>query len=271
MKLKKIVLAGTFSAISALAMSQARETTLTLGKDKINAVKLEVNAPVKQVQAALQQQLTTAGVKGKKAPANGFAYNDVVIPAISSDTIDVWTRVQKNGNNSIIYMAVKDQQGNYMTGSDAGMSGGSGTRSTSDSSSTTIAGTSAGGVEKLKDFLYDFARAQNYSSRDMEIGYLMDSVQTDQSGFDKYTSDRSRIESQIKELTNQLQTIEKGHSSERQDMDRRKQRLDELRNSSETGDMNKGTTETSPKKKAKNSSIGNEGAKNENRPNGGNQ
>jgi len=46
------LLAGT----SLLAMGQARETTLTVGKDKSDDVKIEVDAPSKDVEKALQQQ-----------------------------------------------------------------------------------------------------------------------------------------------------------------------------------------------------------------------
>ena len=215
MKLKTMFLAGTITAMSSLAMGQARETTLTVGKDKIDAVKIEVNAPSKDVEKALQQQLATSGVKPKKGSASSYSYNDVMVSNISQDTVDVWTRVQKSGDKSVIYMAVKDQQGNYLSGG-------------SDSST----------VEKVKDFLYDFARAQNYSSTDLEIGSLMDSVQVDQTGFEKYTSEKARIESQIKELQTQLQTLEQGFGTNRAEMDRRKQHLDQLRSSSEPGNVN---------------------------------
>lgn len=213
--MKAILLAGSivFSAHSVLA--QARETTITLGKDKINAVKVEVNAPVKDVQQAITEQLSNAGVtaKPRKGPANSLTFNDVLVPSISSDTVDLWTRVQKNGNNSIIYMAVKDQQGNYISGD-------------ADTAS----------VEKIKDFLYDFARARNYSSNDLEIGALMDSVQTDQYSFEQYSSERARIESQIKDLNSQLQQLEQKSTASRQEMDRRKQRLEQLRAAGE-GDV----------------------------------
>lgn len=213
MNLKTIILAGGISAMSTLAMGQARETTLTVGKDKINAVKMEVDAPSTDVQKALQSQFSGTATKPKKGPASSYTYNDVVLPAVSQDTVDVWTRVQKNGNRSVIYMAVKDQQGNYLSG-----------------------GGDSSIVEKVKDFLYDFARAQNYSSRDLEIGSLMDSVSMDQTGFEKYTSERARIEGQIRELQSQLQTMEQGFNTSRTEMERRKQRLDELRSSSETGE-----------------------------------
>jgi septal ring factor EnvC (AmiA/AmiB activator) len=124
--------------------------------------------------------------------------------------VDVWTRVQKNGNNSIIYLAVKDPQGNYLSGE-----------------------TDSASVDKIKDFLYDFARAQNYSSNDLEIGALIDSVQTDQTAFEQYTSERTKIETQIKELQSQLQAMEQKHTASRQEMDRRRQRLEQLTATSE--------------------------------------
>jgi hypothetical protein len=218
MNMKVILLAGSIVFATNAVSGQARETTITLGKDKINAVKVEVNAPAKEVQQAITEQLTSAGVtaKPKKGPANSLTFNDVVVPGISSDTVDLWTRVQKNGNNSVIYMAVKDQQGNYISGD-------------ADTAS----------VEKIKDFLYDFARARNYSSNDLEIGALMDSVQTDQTSFEQYSSERAKIESQIKELNTQLQQLEQKSTASRQDMDRRKQRLEQLRAAGE-GDVRTG-------------------------------
>ena len=230
MKLKTMFLAGAATAMSTLALGQARETTLTVGKDKIDAVKIEVNAPSKDVEKALQQQLATSGVKPKKGSASSYSYNDVTVSNISSDTVDVWTRVQKNGDKSVIYMAVKDQQGNYLSGS-------------SDTAT----------VEKVKDFLYDFARAQNYSSNDVEIGALMDSVEVDQSSFEKYNSDKARIESQIKDLQTQLQALDSGFSTSRSEMDRRKQRLDELKTTSGSSDVNTGNGKDTKKSSSKGS------------------
>jgi outer membrane murein-binding lipoprotein Lpp len=205
MNMKTILLAGSLVLTCNAVMAQARETTITLGKDKINAVKVEVNAPVKQVQDALSQQFVTTGVKPRKGSAKSVVYEDVVVPAITRDTVDIWTRVQKNGNNSIIYLGVKDQQGNYISGE-------------SDTST----------VEKIKDFLYNFARAQNYSSNDLEIGSLMDSVRTDQVSFEQFTTEKSKLESQIKELTSQLQALEQKQTAARSEMEKRRQRLEQL-------------------------------------------
>jgi hypothetical protein len=209
MNMKTIFLAGSLVFAFNAASGQARETTITIGKEKVNAVKVEVNAPVKEVQSALAQQFTSAS-KPKRGPYKSLTYSDVVVPSISTDTVDVWTRVQKNGNNSIIYLAVKDPQGNYLSGE-----------------------TDSASVDKIKDFLYDFARAQNYSSNDLEIGALIDSVQTDQTAFEQYTSERTKIETQIKELQSQLQAMEQKHTASRQEMDRRRQRLEQLTATSE--------------------------------------
>jgi len=228
MKVKTMFLAGTVTAMSTLAMGQARETTLTVGKDKIDAVKIEVDAPSKDVEKALQQQLATSGVKPKKS-SGSYNYNDVSVTGISQDTVDVWTRVQKNGDKSVIYVAVKDQQGYYLS-----------------------SGNDTATVEKVKDFLYDFTRAQNYSSKDLEIGMLMDSVAVDQSGYEKYTSEKAKIDNQIKELQNQSQKLEQGFSGSKAEMDRRKQRLDELK-STNTGAVNTGKDE---KKSGKSSGAG---------------
>lgn len=208
--MKTIFLATSLVVTCSAVFAQARETTITYGKDKVNAVKVEVNAPVKNVQDALSKQFTSTGVKPKKGSANSVVYDNVVIPAITSDTVDIWTRVQKNGNNSVIYLAVKDQQGNYISG-----------------------GSDAASVEKIKDFLYDFVRAQNYSSNDLEIGSLMDSVRMDKSGFEMYSTERTKIENQIKELTAQLQAVEQKYTAAKTEMDRRQQRLEQLMASGE--------------------------------------
>ena len=219
--MKTFLLAGSLVFVGNAVLAQAKETTITVGKDKIEAVKIEVNAPVKDVQEALSQQLASTGVKPRKGAAKSVEYNDVVVPTISQDTVDIWTRVQKNGNNSVIYLGVKDQQGNYIN-------------SNADTAS----------VEKLKDYLYDFVRAQNYSSNDLEIGSLMDSVKIDQSSFDQYSSDKSKIESQIKELNEQLQALEQKFTASRSDIDRRKQRLELL---SASGEGNVKTAEKTKK------------------------
>jgi hypothetical protein len=205
MNMKTIFLAGSLVITCNAVFSQARETTVNFGKDKVNAVKVEVNAPAKDVQDALSKKLISAGVKPRKGTANSVSYNSVVVPEISSDTVDIWTRVQKNGNNSIIYLAVKNQQGNYIS-------------SEADTAS----------VEKIKDFLYDFVRAQNYSSSDLEIGSLMDSVRVDKSSMEAYTTEKNRIENQIRELNDQLKQVDQKYTTGRTEMERRKQRLDLL-------------------------------------------
>lgn len=203
--MKTIFLAGSLVVTCSAVFAQARETTISFGKDKVNAVKVEVNAPAKEVQEALSKKLSSTGVKAKKGNANSIAYSNVVIPEISSDTVDIWTRVQKNGSNSIIYLAVKNQQGNYISGE-------------ADTAS----------VERIKEYLYDFVRVQNYSSSDLEIGSLMDSVRHDRSSLETYTAEKSKIENQIRELTSQLKEVEQKYTAGITEMERRKQRLDLL-------------------------------------------
>lgn len=191
--------------ISVAVWGQARETTVTIGKEKIQAVKLEVDAPAREVQEAFHRHLG-AGASPKKAASSSFFHENVHIPAVSQDTVDVWTRVQKNGNNSVLYMGVKDAQGNYLSGE----------------RDTAV-------VERLKRYLYDFARAQNYNSNDIRVGALMDSVRMDESGMQARNAEKERIQNQIRELNSQLQTLEQQLNTEKEAMELRRTRLEQMR------------------------------------------
>lgn len=205
MCVRMLFVVSFFTLLGMNVFSQVRETTVTLGKEKVQAVKVDVDAPAKQVQEALHKHIGASG-SPQKAASGSFFHNNVLLQGVMDDSADVWTRVQKNGNSSTIYMGVKDADGNYLS-------------SERDSSK----------LIQLKKYLYDFAKSQNYSSRDIEIGTLMDSVQTDMNGWQERMSQKTKIQNQIRELNSQLQTLEEQEKNDKEAMEQRRTRLEQLR------------------------------------------
>lgn len=205
MCVRMLIVAMFFTVMGFNGLSQVRETTVTLGKDKIHAVKMDLDAPAKEVQEALHKRIG-ASSSPKKAASGSFYHNNVVLQGVMEDSVDVWTRVQKNGPGSTIYLGVRDASGNFINGE-------------ADSSK----------VDQLKKFLYEFARSQNYESKDLKIGALMDSVQMDQNGMQERSAQKTRIQNQIRELNSQLQALEQQEKADREAMEQRRTRLEQMR------------------------------------------
>ena len=206
--------------VNIFGYAQVRETTISLGKEKVHAVKMDIDAPAQQVQASLHKFINPSGTP-KKAASGSFMHNDIQVKGMGDDSLDVWTRVQKNGNSSTIYLGVKDDSG-YIS-------------SERDSSK----------IEQFKKLLYDFAKEQNYKSKDIEIGALMDSVQMDQSGMQERASKRMQLQNQIRELNSHLQELEQQEKTNREAMESRRARLEELRRPSSESTMPKTKTSRS--------------------------
>ena len=100
-------------------------------------------------------------------------------------------------------------------------------------------------IEQLKKLLYDFAKEQNYKSKDIEIGALMNSVQMDQSGMQEKASKRMQLQNHIREMNSQLQELEQQEKTNREAMESRRARLEELRRPSSESTMPKTKTSRS--------------------------
>lgn len=119
MKKLKILLLGSVMSLSAvMVFAQATPVSTMIEKENRNAVMIVISQPVSITTDALEQKLQRAGLKDKIRKGAG-SYKGVVLSEISSDKIDLYTKVEPGPNNtSVVYMAVSKGYNNF-TNSDA--------------------------------------------------------------------------------------------------------------------------------------------------------
>ncbi len=227
---RKMILTGIFAVITAVICAQVKETQVIIENKNHNAVMIRVNAPAGDVEKALQKQLEQNGTKGKKSKGV-YSYKNVNMPSWGTDSLNIFTRVEKNGNDkSTVYLAARLPNGEFISQVNEGALNGN-----------------------MKNYLYDFVKNQNYTSMDWDIYQYTDSVKRDEVNYRKYMDDRRRIEDQQASLSTQMAQIEREYKMSKDVWDRRKVKLEELQKGRENNEP--GTIGSDKKKPAKDKST----------------
>ncbi len=138
---------------ASVALSQTSDTSVLFNKENRHTVMLSVERPEKEAREALRLRLERSGLKERMAN-NVAMYKDVVFPEISSEKIDIYTKVEQGPDNtSIVYMAVSRKDKNF-------------THGRFDSSLT----------EHVKTFLQSFTGDANRYSGNIDISNQMDDI-----------------------------------------------------------------------------------------------
>jgi len=206
MKAKTLLtVAITLSAFAGY--SQAREVEMPMGKEKGQALRIEVNEPASKVDKAIQTQLAQTGAKRTKGKSKGvYQYKGVKLSPSMGDSLNVYTKVESKGkNNSVVYFAAARPNGEFIN-------------EQSDSAS----------ANQLKSYLYDFIGTNNLTSLDYDIYKISDSVQMDETNNTKYQEDRKKLEQQRDEISKQLTEMENTYNQSKTEAEGRKQRMQEM-------------------------------------------
>lgn len=152
------------------------------------AVTITIDQPENITEDALQLRLEHAGLNDK-AKNGVMSFKGVILSEISTERIDIYTKVEKGPNNSsIVYMAVS--RGNNSIADDE-----------ADRAVT----------ENVKTFLQSFVKDANNRSTDVGISNQIHDVNKDQKAYQKLLDEqhdlrkkKSSIESRLAEIQNEL-------------------------------------------------------------------
>lgn len=114
MRMKKIKL--LFMVIALMITSgiyaQATIESIIIEKKNRNAVKLYIDQPEDITADALEAKLKRSGLSGKRNKGVTI-YRGVTLSEISTSKLDIYTRVEKSGIGSVVYMAASKGYDNF--------------------------------------------------------------------------------------------------------------------------------------------------------------
>ncbi len=197
--LKPLSLAFALSYYSAAIFAQAKPVSTTIEKENRNAVMIEISQPVGITTDALEQKLKRAGLNEKIR--NGTAnYKGVVLSEISSDKVDIYTKIEQGPNNtSVVYMAVSKGYNNF-------------TNAAADSSVTI----------NVEAFLNSFVKDANNYSADVGIGNQLKVENKSQNEYQKLLDEQKDLEKKKAKIDIRLIEIQNELNTRKIDLDKQK-------------------------------------------------
>lgn len=121
MKLKLAYVLGMFFVLPMLSIhavaQNAQEVVIELHKTKTNSFKAVYQQPKEVMDYTIADKFKKAGIaKGKKQ--RGFTqYAGVVLPQLSPNKLDIYIKVEGQGNNATIYLLLASGYDNFISSS----------------------------------------------------------------------------------------------------------------------------------------------------------
>jgi hypothetical protein len=197
--MKKLFMATAMLFACAYAIGQAVPVSTMIEKENRNAVMIIINQPVKITTEALHEKLQRSGLD-EKAKKGSTSYKGVTLSEISSERIDVYTKVEEAPNNtSAVYMAVSKGYNNF-------------TNSAADSVITqnTIA------------FLNSFVKDADNHFADVNISGQIGDVNKSEKDYQKLLDEQRNLEKQKSVIDSRLGVILVELASLKTEMDKKK-------------------------------------------------
>jgi hypothetical protein len=115
--MKRIIMFVALAVMTAATYAQATVESIVIEKKNRNAVKLYIDQPLETTEAALEARLKRSGLNGKRKKGISI-YRGVILSEVSPQKLDIYTRVQKRGVGSVVYMAASKGYDNFTTPED---------------------------------------------------------------------------------------------------------------------------------------------------------
>jgi peptidoglycan hydrolase CwlO-like protein len=208
--IKKISLASLilFSGISIYAQNtdQARDASVMIDKENRNAVMITIDQPEKITREALKLRMERSGLTDKIK--NGvMSYKGVTLSEISTDKVDIYTKVEKGPNNSsVVYMAVSRGYNNFST--------------TSVDSNIT---------QNVKTFLQSFVKDADYHSADIGISNQIDDLAKEEKSYQKLLDEQRDLQKKKSNIENRLVEIQSELQKRETELDKKKSGVEDAK------------------------------------------
>jgi len=205
-KLKILFLGSAMSLSAVLVFAQATPVSTMIEKENRNAVMIVISQPVNITTDALEQKLQRAGLKDKIRKGAG-SYKGVILSEISSDKIDLYTKVEPGPNNtSIVYMAVSKGYNNF-TNSDA---------------DTAI-------TSNVEAFLNSFVKDANNYSADVDISNHIRDEDKSAKKYQKLLDEQKDLVEKKRKIDVRLAEIQTDLDAQKADLDKKKSGVEDAK------------------------------------------
>ena len=211
MKKIKTLLLTTATLFSGLYMyGQAKDSSVMIEEENRNAVMINIDQPEKITSEALQQRMERSGLKNKMRDGVTI-YKDVVLPEISADKVNIYTKVKKGPNNSSdVYMSVSRASDNVHTVTDSAIS------------------------QNVKNFLESFVQDANFHSSMINIRNKVDQVNKDEKAHKNLLDEQRDLQKQRQRIDNRLLEIQNDLNIREVSLVKKRAGIEELRKSATT-------------------------------------
>ena len=207
MKRIPIIALSTVALLSGmLALGQAREGSFKFDNENMRSVLINIDQPVNVTSDALNQRLQQSGLKSKTKKGI-TTYNRVLLPELSPDTLDIYTKVEKGaGNTSTVYIAVARGFNGF-------------TNSTEDSTITV----------NLKKYLESFVVDANAYSADVAINNQVNDVNKEEKAYQRLLDEQGDLKKKQSDIESRLSDIQRQLRIKEDEITKKKSNLETAR------------------------------------------
>ena len=204
--IKIIVLtAATFFA-GMMVYGQATEASVMIENANRKAVTITIGQPDNITEDALQLRLEHAGLKDI-AKSGVMSFKGVILSEISTEKVDIYTKVEKGPNNSsVVYMAVSRGYNNPID----------------DDADRAI-------TENVKTFLLSFVKDANDRFTDVGITNQIHDVNKDQKAYQKLLDEQHDLQKKKSTIENRLADIQNELDQRTVEMNKKKLAVDDAK------------------------------------------
>lgn len=202
--MKKFILAIIVTVSSVTMYAQATIESIVIQKHNRNAVKLYIDQPDDITADALAAKLKRSGLNGNKKKGISI-YKGVILSEISNTKLDIYTRVEKLGVGSVVYMAASKGYDNFASPEDTSI------------------------TNNIIAFLNNFAPDANYRSVDVDLTAQQASIEKLEKSYQKLLDDQKDTEKKKSDAEVKLVQIQNDLTAKQVEIDKLKAEMESLK------------------------------------------
>lgn len=202
--MKKFILAIIVTVSSITMYAQATIESIVIQKHNRNAVKLYIDQPDDITADALAAKLKRSGLNGNKKKGISI-YKGVILSEISNTKLDIYTRVEKLGVGSVVYMAASKGYDNFAGHEDTSI------------------------TNNLIAFLNNFVPDANYRSVDVDLTAQQSNIEKQEKAYQKLLDEQKDTEKKKSDAEVKLLQIQNDLTAKQVEIDKLKAEMESLK------------------------------------------
>lgn len=207
--MKKIIIAFILATSSVAIYAQATVESIVIQKHNRNAVKLYIDQPEDITADALAAKLKRSGLNGNKKKGISI-YKGVILSEISNTKLDIYTRVEKLGVGSVVYMAASTGYDNFASPEDTGI------------------------TNKIIAFLNNFVPDANYRSVDVDLTAQQANIEKQEKAYQKLLEEQKDTEKKRSDAEVKLLQLQNDITAKQAEIEKLKYDLEDLKSKRST-------------------------------------